>query len=347
MAIPGTKSVPAGAWRTAWRLLLLALILTAFGRAAAQVGPPVTGPSAAPPGNAASAARSATPAPLPAGSVNDDQCGICHSLEREQFMHTLHAKVFRINPRNGTERFYCQSCHGPGERHMQNPTDKTVMVNFTRKGSTPVDVQNNQCMTCHQGKQRIFWGGSAHQRQQVACSDCHNPMARFSDNGLERKSSISETCYGCHQQQRTEFMKRSHMPLPEGKMTCTDCHNPHGTSTRPLLKADSVNQLCYACHQEKRGPFLHEHAPVRQNCMNCHQAHGSNNDSLLSVARPFLCQQCHSQILHPNDLLTRGNLPTATGNQARPDPRAMNRGCVNCHSQVHGSNHPSGPRFQR
>jgi DmsE family decaheme c-type cytochrome len=133
------------------------------------------------------------------------------------------------------------------------------------------------------------------------------------------------------------------MPLHEGKMSCSDCHNPHGTTTRPLLKADSVNQLCYGCHQEKRGPFLWEHAPVRQNCLNCHEAHGSNNDTLLTVARPFLCQQCHSQILHPNDLLTRANLPRG----AVPDPRAMNRGCVNCHAQVHGSNHPSGVRMHR
>jgi hypothetical protein len=25
----------------------------------------------------------------------------------------------------------------------------------------------------------------------------------------------------------------------------------------------------------------------------------------------------------------------------------LNRGCVNCHAQIHGSNHPSGARFHR
>jgi hypothetical protein len=25
----------------------------------------------------------------------------------------------------------------------------------------------------------------------------------------------------------------------------------------------------------------------------------------------------------------------------------MVRGCVNCHAQIHGSNHPSGSRFHR
>jgi predicted CXXCH cytochrome family protein len=71
-------------------------------------------------------------------------------------------------------------------------------------------------------------------------------MARLSKNGLMRTALVSDTCALCHQQQRAEFQRRSHMPLPEGKMSCADCHNPHGSVTRPLLKADSVNEraLC-------------------------------------------------------------------------------------------------------
>ena len=67
---------------------------------------------------------------------------------------------------------------------------------------------------------------------------------------------------------------------------CVDCHNPHGSPTKPLLKADNVNTVCYACHAEKRGPLLWEHAPVRENCLNCHSPHGSNHDKLLVASRP-------------------------------------------------------------
>jgi len=122
----------------------------------------------------------------------------------------------------------------------------------------------------------MYWEGSIHQINKMSCSDCHNPMARFSATGLLKKASISDTCQTCHQQQRAEFRKKSHMPLPEGKMSCEDCHNPHGTSSKRLLKADTVNDLCYTCHAEKRGPLLWEHAPVRENCLNCHTPHGSN-----------------------------------------------------------------------
>ena len=52
----------------------------------------------------------------------------------------------------------------------------------------------------------------------------------------------------------------SHMPIREGKITCSDCHNPHGSVTEKLIRQASVNEVCYTCHAEKRGPFLWEHA---------------------------------------------------------------------------------------
>ena len=84
------------------------------------------------------------------------------------------------------------------------------------------------------------------------------------------------------------------MPIREGKVACTDCHNPHGSVTESLLKKDSVNEVCYTCHAERRGPFLFEHAPVRENCLNCHDPHGSINEYSLKVSRPRLCFECHS-----------------------------------------------------
>ncbi|MBI4208032.1 MAG: DmsE family decaheme c-type cytochrome [Betaproteobacteria bacterium] len=277
------------------------------------------------------------------GYIGEARCATCHKLEQEHWAHTAHAKVFRVNPGNALATRGCEACHGPGAKHLQDATDKTAIIAFTHRRGTPVETQNAQCLQCHKGRQRIFWQGSVHQTSQLSCSDCHNPMAKFSVSGLLAKGSISETCFTCHQQQRTEFRKRSHMPLPEGRMSCGDCHNPHGSVTRPLIKADTVNQLCYACHSEKRGPFIWEHAPVRRDCLSCHTAHGSSHESLLVVARPFLCQQCHANISHPANLLTRSNLPRG----AWPDERAVNRSCSNCHSQIHGSNHPSGARFQR
>lgn len=292
---------------------------------------------------AAAAAAQAPGGPGGAGYVGEAVCQRCHAAENKHFGHTAHARAFRQNPRNDRERLVCEACHGPGSAHVAGAADRNGIIGFTRAWGTPVETQDAQCLGCHQGRQRIYWPDSAHASNRVACSDCHNTMARFSAGGLLKTAGISETCYGCHAQQRTEFRKRSHMPLPEGKMSCESCHNPHGSPTRPLLKSSSVNALCTACHAEKRGPFIWEHAPVRENCLNCHEAHGSNQEVLLVAPRPFICQQCHTNRTHQNKLQTALNQPGG----ADPNERLMARSCQTCHAQVHGSNHPAGVRFLR
>jgi hypothetical protein len=57
---------------------------------------------------------------------------------------------------------------------------------------------------------------------------------------------------------------------------------------------------------------------------------------------PILCQSCHSQFGHPSIPQDAGGLPSAT-----PSPFLLGENCMNCHNQVHGSNHPSGSKLMR
>ncbi len=275
--------------------------------------------------------------------VGGDKCKSCHQAIKGSFAHTKHALAFERNPGNKLEAKNCESCHGPGSSHTTNPMAKNTLVNFQQDSGLPKEIVNGQCLQCHDGGERLHWEGSIHSSNELMCSDCHNPMAKFSRKGLQGKASINETCISCHDKQEAEFKKRSHMPLLEGKIACVDCHNPHGSATAPLLKGDTVNQVCYTCHQEKRGPFLFEHTPVKENCANCHKPHGSNHEFLLKTSRPFLCQSCHSHSQHVNDLVSK---EATTGNPAS-DARLIGRSCQNCHSQIHGSNHPAGARAHR
>jgi DmsE family decaheme c-type cytochrome len=290
----------------------------------------------------------AKPPLKPAEYIGEARCIQCHSQENTHFSETLHAKTFRQHPANDLQARGCEACHGPGSNHAGNATDKTALIGFTKKWGTPVEVQNGQCLTCHDGGSRMHWAGSDHAKTNLSCADCHNTMQRASTNNLLARQSISDTCAQCHRQQRADFRKRSHMPLPEGKISCVDCHNPHGSSTRALLNADSVNDVCYACHAEKRGPMLWEHAPVRENCISCHQPHGSNHDKLLVAARPYLCQQCHNlSVGHNATFYREGQTAAGALLGGGQSPRVIGRTCQNCHSQIHGSNHPAGSRFQR
>jgi DmsE family decaheme c-type cytochrome len=282
-----------------------------------------------------------------AAYVGDALCRSCHAVEASHWDRTLHARAFQANPRSALESKACEACHGPGAAHVADPKSATIVA-FSRDSAQEPAAMNAMCQQCHKSGPLLHWIGSVHEARGLACSDCHNPMAKSSAQSLLRAEDVNRTCFSCHPAQRADFHKRSHMPLLEGKLNCADCHAPHGSPVEPLIKADSVNALCTTCHAEKRGPFLWEHAPVRESCLNCHKPHGSNHEKLLTTSLPLLCQECHSPIDNPNfghpaGLLTSQNLP----GHAAQDDRLMNRSCLNCHTQIHGSNHPSGPRFHR
>jgi DmsE family decaheme c-type cytochrome len=240
----------------------------------------------------------------------------------------------------------CTSCHGDSDAHANNtqggakipPPDRT----FTKKSVTPVEVRNEACLSCHQkDSRRSHWMGSTHQSRDVACSSCHQVHA--AKDRVRDKLTQPEVCFTCHKEQRAQVNRPSHHPILEGKVACSDCHNPHGSVGPKLMKRDSVNETCYTCHMEKRGPFVRNHEPVAEDCANCHNPHGTTADSLLKSRPPFLCQQCHSGHGTPG-LAGIANIanPSNTSSGVKANRNITQaRGCVNCHTEIHGSNNPN------
>jgi DmsE family decaheme c-type cytochrome len=251
----------------------------------------------------------------------------------------------------------CQSCHGASEAHVKNPqglsTRPLVDVNFGGKSETSAQTQANTCLGCHQGGLRLHWAGSEHERRDIACTSCHR--IHVADDPVLNKATQPEVCFTCHQTQRAQIHRISTHPIAAGKMTCSDCHNPHGSTGPRLMMKNSINETCYTCHAERRGPFLWEHSPVSEDCTNCHTPHGSNNASLLKTRTPWLCQECHTSD-HSGPINSGANLPSGAAttvngllqlaNQA-PRTQMNGRNCLSCHPLVHGSNHPAGARFQK
>ena len=200
--------------------------------------------------------------------------------------------------------------------------------------SRKVELNNAICLGCHERGERTYWNGSTHETRAVACTECHTVMRPVSRKAALKTEMEMDTCFQCHKDRRAQILRSSHMPLREGKITCSNCHNPHGSATEALLKENSINDTCYRCHAEKRGPFLFEHAPVRENCLSCHDPHGSNNEYMLKVSRPRLCAECHG---FGHGALTNGPMAVET----------FGRSCQNCHVAIHGSNSPSGALLQR
>jgi DmsE family decaheme c-type cytochrome len=278
------------------------------------------------------------PAALPPGYAGSDTCVVCHTDQEASMKGTQHGQA--KNPRTPAAAQGCESCHGPGQAHVDDDA-KGKILRF--KAMKP-DAVSGTCLTCHNRGTHAGWEGSAHASRNLSCTTCHSV---HSPKSLEKqlvKKTQTEVCATCHRTQVAKTERAvAHMPVREGKMSCSSCHNPHGSisNVKALKVGSSVTESCTTCHTEMRGPMLWEHAPVKESCATCHDPHGSSNDRMLNVRMPMLCQRCHVATRHPATLYDRDEITTNKSN------RMFGRSCVNCHSNIHGSNHPSGQFYMR
>jgi DmsE family decaheme c-type cytochrome len=300
----------------------------------------------------------ATPAETAAKGLKENAtCTRCHDESETLPILSIYQTAHGVRADERTPS--CQSCHGESTKHLGGnvegkgrPSPDIIFV----KHNFPLSAANDRadkCITCHNGTARSHWEGSQHQVNDVACNDCHK--VHQAKDAVREKKTQQDVCFACHKEQRAQTHRISTHPLAAGKMACSDCHNPHGSTGPKLLIKNSINETCYTCHAEKRGPFLWEHSSATDDCSNCHTPHGSTNTPLLKARVPWLCQECHSGD-HGNQVnsganLYNGNVSTVNGLQANGNVSGraqMNaRACLNCHLLVHGSNHPAGAKFQR
>jgi DmsE family decaheme c-type cytochrome len=277
-----------------------------------------------------------------------DTCLKCHDEDNEYpvlpIFKTAHGEA--NDSRSPMAILQCETCHGPAGEHPKRVREGEVrppIRAFGRNAWTPLAEQNAVCLRCHDDTPRINWHGGAHETGSVGCSDCHQVHSRR--DPMKDAGNQVEKCNQCHLRQKAEFNRRSSHPVRFEKMRCSDCHNPHGTFGDKLIGAASRTDLCLRCHAEKRGPVLWPHAPVLEDCTICHYPHGSFQAALLIKKPPLLCQQCHNNAGHPSTVYSGDGL--STGSNASQRRFLLGKGCLNCHSQIHGSNHPSGVKLMR
>lgn len=317
-----------------WLVVVVSVAATPQASQSAPASAAVAAPAKATP---TPAEKTPPPTKQAAGYVGDDTCLTCHEDQSKGYHGSPHARA--MDPRSPAGNKGCESCHGSGQAHVDAGGGVGTIKN--PKTMKPAEA-SELCTTCHNRESHREWDGSKHDSRNVGCVSCHSAHEYKSEKAQLKTEKITETCVQCHKKEVNKVHKSSHMPVREGKMECTTCHNPHGSQNVKMLReGNSVNEACATCHAEKRGPFLWEHAVGRENCVTCHDPHGSNNDRMLVAKVPMLCQRCHNHSRHPATIYDQ----TTVNNKSN---RIAGRGCLNCHSMVHGSNHPtSGKYFMR
>ena len=315
--------------------VVAALLLTAAAfhgqtPAPAKQEPPAPAKEAAAP---AKETEEAKPPSGPAEYVGSVVCQGCHEEIFKGFQKNAHV-ILETHKGRGWEEKACESCHGPGSKHAESVSPEDIINPAKQKASSA----DRNCLKCHINQPsnagRIHGG---HARSQVACVTCHS-MHKPQPKVAQMRTA---QCVTCHTSTWAEFQKPYRHNLPEGSMTCVDCHNPHGSmphKVSAMLNTSLREPGCFKCHGDKRGPFTFEHAPVKmEGCTTCHQPHGSNNPRQLTRQEVrFQCLECHT------------NLPAQTVNTRSSDlgviPPAFHdlrnprfRNCTVCHIKIHGS----------
>ncbi len=224
-------------------------------------------------------------------------------------------------------------------------TSRTMMAPPSIPGATFVGTK--ECATCHEKLVRDFRTADHAKLQakgknaiDMGCESCHGPGSKHVAAGGGKGSIVNpkktaETCFQCHLDKKAEFSLPYSHPVLAGKMSCSDCHNPHtGNAIKGVgTQLSRKNETCYECHKAQAGPFVFPHDAVKEGCTTCHKPHGSVNQKMLAERNQTLCVKCHTD--------TGGKKADPTMGPSGGHASNVLRGTcwsAGCHEAVHGSN---------
>lgn len=226
-------------------------------------------------------------------------CASCHSTNlQKNYDYTTDAFKTTWNEINVA----CESCHGPGSRHidfMKTPAyhegERIKNSGFLYGKEKNPYLQLNTCAPCHARKTDLS-------KDMIHSDEILDDMIPqiINDEFYFADGQIKEEDY--------EYSSFTQSKMFHNGVQCSNCHNAHSGK---LMALD--NQLCMNCHQPKYNSIEHHfHALNTEGakCINCHmqqQTYMGNDhrrDHSFRVPRPDqsvvyntpnTCTSCHKQ----------------------------------------------------
>lgn len=279
-------------------------------------------------------------------------CGNCHVGIQAQWQETAHADAWETLQASGASQSFCEGCHTVNE--LGNPVTATAGYN----GAPEARYHDVQCESCHgpglthvqnPDASQPFAGIAVGLDLTTGCAECHqgthNPFveewSQSKHAGIVGFAAGREECQGCHTGDGAltswgvdaDYIEKdaaeagNHLPI-----TCAVCHDPHGSENPAQLRfpinTPAIEQnLCSRCHNRRSEPDpgsshgLRPHAPetgllqgdvgwfppgLQIDRGQIVATHGSE-------ANPSLCATCHVNAFEVTDQETGEFVFNATG----------------------------------
>lgn len=249
------------------------------------------------------------------------QCADCHSTNLHK---NYDLKTRSFDTQWAEINVGCESCHGPGEAHLQwalqPDTEKSALPKKGFKVSYAERRKAAWHMDLETGIAKLAEGSAPTQGEIPVCAQCHSrrgthfPGVKPQDDYFDffNPALLNEGLYHADGQINDEvyvwgsFLQSK---MHGAGVTCSNCHNPHSLK----LRAEG-NGLCAQCHMPQKFDtaehHLHPQGSEGAQCVSCHMPTktymqvDARRDHSFRVPRPDLserietpnaCIGCHSE----------------------------------------------------
>jgi Flp pilus assembly protein TadD len=271
---------------------------------------------------------------------NSDRFQSCQQCHGSQIEVAFDTSTRRYETRFTTLAINCESCHGPGRKHVDLARSGRIGtvadIGLRSLATLTTDQSLEVCFQCHAAK--------------TALEPHYLPGKPLAEHFARMLPLLLDTIYTADGRTRSFAYQEGHLASDcylNGSMSCVDCHEPHSQRYRDVegapLAGRFSNGQCTGCHPSKAEPLEqhthHRAASPGSLCVSCHMPYlqqpnvgprvrYGRSDHTIPIPRPLhdnrigiepACQQCHRDKT-PHQLQAE---LTAWYGQLKPHPAAV------------------------